>query len=165
MQQGDQQAFAEIYDRFNGALYGVCMGILKRPDLAKDALQKAFVKIWQKAKLFRAEKASLYTWMLQITRNTAIDIYRSESRKNGIQNDEFSVHLIDQVKNVRLNEEAMDIKEHIEQLEEEVGIIIRMAYLGGYTQKQISDYLKIPLGTVKTRVRTGLMQLRRIYKK
>ena len=103
--------------------------------------------------------------MLQITRNTAIDIYRSESRKNGIQNDEFSVHLIDQVKNVRLNEEAMDIKEHIEQLEEEVGIIIRMAYLGGYTQKQISDYLKIPLGTVKTRVRTGLMQLRRIYKK
>ena len=161
---GDQKALAEIYDRFSDALYGVCIHILKRPEQAQDALQKAFIKIWQKAKSYDPDKAGFYTWMLRITRNTAIDIYRSEMRHKNIQNESFSVHILDSSDTIELNEDTIDLKDHLSALDGDHADILRLAYIGGFTQKQISEQLDIPLGTVKTRVRNGLKKLRNIYK-
>jgi RNA polymerase sigma-70 factor (ECF subfamily) len=165
IQSGEKKAVSELYENYKGALFGVCVNILKDRKRAEDALQKSFVKIWKKAKLYDPSKGKPYTWMLNITRNTAIDIYRSESRKKTIQDEELNVHLIDSVKSTENNPDTLDLKDKVGKLEQKYRAVLRLSYLGGYTQKEISKHLKIPLGTVKTRMRTAIQKLRKIYDK
>ena len=163
LQSGDQKAFAVIYDNYHKALYGICIQVLQKQELAEDALQKSFVKIWKKARTYDSSKGKFYTWMLNICRNTAIDIYRSESRKQSIQDEEFNVHLLEHIRSTETNTDVIDLKDRVEKLEQKYSEVLRLSYLGGYTQKEISKLLQMPLGTVKTRMRTAIQQLRNIY--
>lgn len=163
LHSGEREVISVLYDKYHKALFGVCFQILKDQGRAEDALQKSFIKIWKKGKNYDPGKGRLYTWLLNITRNTAIDIYRSESRNKTIRDEEFNVHLLEHIRSDEINTDAMDVNEKVESLDQKYRELIRLSYLGGYTQQEISKLLKMPLGTVKTRIRTAMQQLRKIY--
>ena len=162
LKQRDKAAFGKLYDNYSGALYGVILRILNNEEeMAQDVLQDSFVKIWNNFESYDSSKGSLFTWMLNIARNTAIDKTRSLKR-NPIQSLDQNVHLMESSPGHLINVDQIGLKETVDKLKPEHKIIIQMAYYGGMTQEEISTELKIPLGTVKTRARAALTELRRI---
>jgi RNA polymerase sigma factor (sigma-70 family) len=166
----DQQAFSYLYDNYSGALFGIVYKMLDDRQLAEDVLQEAFVKIWNNFANYDSLKGRLFTWMLNITRNLTIDTVRSKGyRKQAkIQNSPNSVdNSTDNISgntNTSENFDALGIRKHLTLLKNDQKQIIDLAYFGGFTQDEISKQLAIPLGTVKTRMRTAIMELRKILK-
>ena len=163
MKQGDKKAFEELYDNYSGALYGVIFRVVKSEEVAADVLQATFVKIWSKIAQYDRKKSTIFTWMLNIARNTAIDQYRKTKREN-----ESPIQKLDNsVSNVE--SDSLDIKtnsigltEVIAELNPDYQLVVEYLYFKGYTQQELSDELSIPLGTVKTRARNALIELRKI---
>lgn len=160
---GDEVAFNELYDLYGGALYGSILKITRDQSLAEDILQVAFVKIWQKLSSFDPEKGSLFNWMYRIVRNTAIDKVRLKYNQVEIQTDDQSVYSISGERVTKIFEEGIGLNTIIEKLDPNEKSVIDLAFFGGFTQVEISRKLKIPLGTVKTRTRSALKQLRKIF--
>ncbi|MFN3918061.1 MAG: RNA polymerase sigma factor [Flavobacteriales bacterium] len=165
LQQKDTHAFSELYDNYSAALYGVIIKMVHNQEKANDILQDVFVKIWKNIDRLDLNKGSLYTWMLNITRNTTIDFLRSKNERVKIQSTEDNVALIDRNNNHTLNTDTLLLKELVEKLPAEQREIINLAYYCGRTQEEIAEELNIPLGTVKTRTRTALRELRKIMAK
>jgi RNA polymerase sigma-70 factor (ECF subfamily) len=161
LKQKDKGAFGDLYDRYSGALYGVVLRILNRDEEnAQDALQDAFVKIWKSFDSYDVSRGSLFTWMLNIARNTAIDKVRSLGRH---QIQSLNPNVLEMEGNVQTTKiDQIGLKEVIEKLKPEYRMLIELAYFGGYTQEEIAEKLSMPLGTVKTRVRSALQELRKI---
>lgn len=166
LQSGDADGFGIIYDRFGGALMGVVMKVLGNRELAEDVLQEAFVKIWDKRATYDASKGRLYTWMLNITRNSAIDAARNKHIKiaSKIRNVEDSVNSINKQSDTRQQEDSIGINELVDALLPEQKAIVDLMYFGGMTQDEVSQELNLPLGTVKTRARAALIKLREKFK-
>lgn len=166
LQSGAADGFGVLYDRFSGALMGVVMKVIGNRELAEDVLQEAFVKIWDKRSTYDASKGRLYTWMLNITRNTAIDAARNKHIKiaSKIRNVEDSVHSINKQSDIRQQEDSIGINELVDMLLPEQKAIVDLMYFGGMTQDEVSQELNLPLGTVKTRARAALMKLREKFK-
>jgi len=165
LQSGDEKALSDIYDLYSDALYGICLKILRNhTGMAEDAFQEAMVKIWKYASSYDPEKGKLFTWILNITRNTAIDYYRKMDRRSQIQNDISDVHITNpnMVRNPQTD--AIDVKDQLDNLSTDERDAIELAYFSGMTHQQISGQLEVPLGTVKTRIRRGIIKLRKIYK-
>lgn len=161
LKKGDKRSFELLYDNYSSALYGVVYRILRKEDAASDALQETFVKIWKKIQTFDDQKGRLYTWMLNIARNTAIDKVRKLKREGQVEIQTFESFVsTSDVHKVSMNMDHLGIKDVVEKLDEDHKIIIEYLYFGGYTQQEVSDELNIPLGTVKTRARNGLKKLR-----
>ncbi len=163
LQNRNQQAFAYLYDNYAGALNGVIYKLVDNKELAEDILQEAFVKIWNNFSSYDASKGRLFTWMLNLTRNLTIDTLRSKGYKkqSKISADENSVsNLADNTTAEKFD--AMGIRKHLNNLKPEQRGIIDMAYFKGYTQDEISKEMGIPLGTVKTRMRSAILELRKI---
>lgn len=159
----DKTAFGEFYDNYSGALYSVILRILNGDEeSSQDVLQDTFVKIWKNMDSYDASKGSLFTWILNIARNTAIDKTR-QKRNYSIQSLEDSVRIVDLKFNHTSNTDKIGLKEAIKNLKPEYQSVIDLAYFGGFTQEEISTHLKLPLGTVKTRVRSALIELRKIF--
>lgn len=158
----DKRAVSLIYENYSDALYGVIHKIIKDPDLAQDVLQESFIKIWKKAKTYDASKAKLFTWLYRIARNTAIDKYRSTSSKfeKEIQIEESNVYKLSVMS---LNQDAIDLKKHIAALDSKYQIVLNALFFEGMTQQEASDELEIPLGTVKSRLKIGLRELKKVY--
>lgn len=157
----DKVAFSYLYDNYSAALYGIVLRILKQDEKAsQDVLQEAFIKIWKKIESYDEFKGTLFTWMLNITRNTAIDALRSINR-HPIQSISDDVNIYDREHFYEMGEDKIGIKDTLSNLREEYKIIIQMAYFGGFTQEEISQKLEMPLGTVKTRTRAALSELRK----
>lgn len=163
LQSGDKAAFALLYDQYAGALYGVVTKIVKSDEAAQDVLQDSFVKIWKHAAMYQPDKGSFFTWMLNIARNTAIDQLRKEKRAHSseIQTLDSSVNIpaMDHTPNVQ----TIGVKDLVHQLPAEQRLMVEYIYYGGYTQQEVADELGIPLGTVKTRVRTAVNALRKYF--
>jgi RNA polymerase sigma-70 factor (ECF subfamily) len=163
LSRSDQKAIALLYDHYADTLFGVVMKITKNDeDLSKDILQEAFVNIWKYAKKYDSGKGRLFTWILNITRNKALDKLRSLNRKPEIQDFDFSVYDHDGG-GYSYGEDWMDIRKQVAKLDSEKRILIEHAYFLGFTQKEISENLDIPLGTVKTRMRAAMKELRSIF--
>lgn len=162
LQQKDNQAFSYLYDHYAPSLYGVIYKILGIEEVAQDILQETFIKIWNNIEQYDSTKGKLFTWALNIARNTAIDKLRSKEFKTKQQNHDLTSR---QVRNKR-DEHSQQIGEFtgftdvIKKLREEHRIIIDMMYFEGYTQAEVAERLGIPLGTVKTRARAALEHLR-----
>ncbi|NNE30725.1 MAG: sigma-70 family RNA polymerase sigma factor, partial [Saprospiraceae bacterium] len=141
---------------------GVIKNIVKDEALAADALQDTFVKYWQKGDQYDPEKSRLFTWLLRIARNTAIDKYRSISRRGEkeIQTADSLVH-IGGSKSPDMS--LLDMRDKVGSLEEKYQQVIRVLFFEGMTQKEASENLSIPIGTVKTRLRFALKELRKIF--
>ncbi|WP_309607839.1 sigma-70 family RNA polymerase sigma factor [Flavobacterium sp.] len=156
----DQKAFAYLYDNYSKALFGVIFSIVQEQEESEDILQKTFLKIWDNFDSYDASKGRLYTWMLNIARNMAIDYQRSKYNKNKIQNTDINVYTLN---NLTIADDSIDtigLKKVVEKLKAEHLILIELAYYKGYTQEEISKELNIPIGTVKTRIRKALLVLR-----
>lgn len=164
--QSNQQAFSVLYDNYSRALLGIVKKVITDDEIAEDVLQDAFIKIWNNRLMYNASKGRLYTWMLNITRNTSIDYLRSKQNKldEKIQRGENTVHEANRTHHVETNIDRIGIKAIVDSLKEDQRRLIDMAYFEGYTQEEIAAKLSIPLGTVKTRVRAALSVLRKIIR-
>jgi len=151
-----------LYDHYADTLYGVIKTIVKDESLAKDVLQESFVKFWQKGHLYDPKKSRLFTWLLTITRNTAIDKIRSLQNRRGkeIQMPEYDVNVGG---TNSMFVDGIDIQEQLGRLEVKYKQVIHALFFQGMTQQEASEALDIPLGTVKTRLRSGMKQLRKIF--
>ena len=159
----DAKRFGIVYDYFSPSLLGVIKKIVKYDELAEDVLQDGFMKIWNKAKFYDARKSRLFTWMLNIMRNTAIDYLRSKQGKIEKKNqsvDTFGVMDLPGFA-VESDHEHIGLKKMVSELKTDQHEIINLAFFEGYTQDEIAKKLQIPLGTVKTKCRNALMSLRK----
>jgi len=142
--------------------FGVANKVVRNNELAQDVLQESFVKIWKKSDTYDSSKAKLFTWLFRITRNTAIDKLRSVNTKSDkeIQIDVSDVYNlgVDGIK-----PEFIDVRENLEKIEDKYQIVLEALFFMGMTQQEASDELDIPLGTIKSRLKIGLRELRKIY--
>lgn len=166
IKKGDEKAFSVLYDNYSRALMGVVKKVVTDDVISEDVLQEVFVKIWNNRLSYDASKGRLYTWMLNIARNSSIDYLRSKQNRfdEKIQRGENSVYEMNRTGHVQTSTDHIGIKSLVGKLKEDQRILIDLAYFEGYTQEEISKELGIPLGTVKTRVRAALMVLRDILK-
>jgi RNA polymerase sigma-70 factor (ECF subfamily) len=156
----DNQAFGYLYDHYSGALYSVVKQVVGDAEVSNDVLQETFVNIWRKIELYDESKGRLFTWMLNIARNAAIDKTRSKSFQQSsklqpIMDGDGANH-----PSVRMGIDDYGLKKVMQKLKEEQRLLINLSYYQGFTHEQISKALDIPLGTVKTRIRSALTQLR-----
>lgn len=162
----DVVAYNVLYDNYSPALYGIVARIIPAEEIAQDILQDVFVKIWKSIDMYDKSKGRLYTWMLNIARNSAIDYSRSKQFKleNKIQDIDNSVYEVNSQTSTSFNSDTIGLKEEVVKLKEDYRIIIDFIYFKGYTQEETAKELNIPLGTVKTRIRAALIELRKTIK-
>ena len=163
--RGDQQAISLAYDHYSHALFGIVRRIIHSEELAQEILHNVYIKVWKNSDKYDRSKGRLFTWLANIARNSAIDATRSAAYKRVQKTD-----ILDPaVYNSKTNSEQLNIKDSglrkvINQLDEKYRVLIDLAYYQGYTQSEIVEELGIPLGTVKTRLRTALKELREVLK-
>jgi RNA polymerase sigma-70 factor, ECF subfamily len=159
---GEQSALQPLYVRTSAKLYGICLRLLKNPDDAQDVLQSVFVTAWQKAHAFDPAKASPITWLAAMTRNRAID--RLRQRSGNLEDLEAAADVADdQPSAIEVIEEAQDrtrLSHCLEELEERPRTMIRAAFLDGATYPELARREGVPLSTMKSWIRRGLMKLR-----
>ncbi|HEY0245866.1 MAG TPA: sigma-70 family RNA polymerase sigma factor [Mucilaginibacter sp.] len=158
-------AVETLYDMYASSLFGVISRIVIDEHVAEDVLQETFVKIWHSFSSYSTEKGRLFTWMVNIARNLSIDKIRSKDFKNQNKNRELenNVTFIDEQKNTVYKPELLDIKELVETLNPEQKSILDLVYFKGYTHVEAAEKLGIPLGTIKTRLRMAIQQLRKHF--
>jgi RNA polymerase sigma-70 factor (ECF subfamily) len=156
----DEQAFSYLYDHYSGSLYSIVLQIVKSPQIASDVLQEIFINIWRRIDSYDPIKGRLFTWMLNISRNASIDMLRSKNYQNSQKNQEITdnVYGVDQV--TQTNIDSIGLTKFLGKLRPELRVLIELAYFKGYTHDEIAQIEDIPLGTVKTRIRNALLQLR-----
>ncbi len=163
----DNQAFAFLYDHYAGALYSIIRQIITdNSELAGDVLQEVFINIWRKIESYDQTKGRLFTWMLNIARNASIDTLRSKSYQNAKKNQELPDNVYKGASNqtTQQNIDNIGLKKVLEKLKPEHRVLVDLAYFKGFTHEEIAEMMTIPLGTVKTRIRNALLQLREYLK-
>lgn len=165
LQSKDERGFSILYDNYSSALYGVILKIVRSEEIASDVMQDAFVKIWKNIEAYNRTKGTLFTWILNVARNTAIDRIRSQEFQNSQKNQDLdtSVNFIDNQGSSQFDVDAIGIKKVVENLRPEYQQMIDLLYFQGYTQAEVADEFGIPLGTVKTRVKAAIVQLRQYF--
>jgi len=163
LKEKNNKAFGYLYDNYSAALFGIIHQIIDDNELASDILQEVFINIWRRIETYDPSKGRLFTWMLNIARNASIDTLRSKNYQNSKKNQE----LPDDVNNIgsgtpiiQANIDNIGLRKILERLKPEHRILIELAYFKGYTHEEISKIENIPLGTVKTRIRNALLQLK-----
>lgn len=164
LKERQQSAFSYLYDNYSGALFSVIHAIIPDHDMAGDVLQEVFVKIWRQTESYDATKGRLFTWMMNIARNASIDLLRSKNYQNNSQNRELTENVYEHVGSTITNIDRIGLRKLVHTLKDEQKLLVELSYFEGYTQDEISKMLNIPLGTVKTRLRAALLQLREMVK-
>lgn len=165
LQSKDQRGFSILYDNYSSALYGVILKIVRTEEIAADVMQDSFVKIWKNIEGYNRTKGTLFTWMLNVARNTAIDKIRSQDFQNSQRNQDLdsTVEIIDNQASSQFDIDAIGLKKVVENLRPEHRQMIDLLYFQGYTQTEVAEEFGIPLGTVKTRVKAAIVQLRQYF--
>jgi RNA polymerase sigma factor (sigma-70 family) len=158
-------AVEALYDMYSSSLFGVISRIVIDEHIAEDVLQETFLKIWHSFSSYSTEKGRLFTWMVNIARNLSIDKIRSKDFKNQNKNRELenNVTFIDEQRSTVYKPELLGIKELVETLKPEQKSILDLVYFKGYTHVEAAEELGIPLGTIKTRLRMAIQQLRKHF--
>ena len=169
----DEKAFNYLYENYSGALYGLILKIVLESNYADEVIQDVFMKIWKNIDQYDTSKGRLYTWMINISRNTAIDYVKSKGYQNQLKNQsitnfvnrEETISLSDRLSNVSENNtDLIGMSSVINGLKPEWKELIDLAYYQGYTQIEIAEKLAIPIGTVKTRTRSAMLELKELLK-
>ena len=158
-------AVEALYDMYSSSLFGVISRIITDTATAEDVLQETFVKIWHSFSGYSSEKGRLFTWMVNIARNLAIDKVRSKDFKNQNKNQELenNVTFIDEQRSSVYKPELLGIKDLVGTLKPEQKSILDLVYFKGYTHVEAAEELGVPLGTIKTRLRMAIQQLRKHF--
>ncbi|MEZ4883469.1 MAG: sigma-70 family RNA polymerase sigma factor [Chitinophagales bacterium] len=164
LRQKDKRAVSVLYQQYAKTLYGVIFKILDHKELANDVLQETFCKIWQRFSQYDDSKGRLFTWMLNIARNSAIDKTRSKEYKKLTQYQDQQLTIENNFLGLKYsnNTDLIGIKDLINNLEPKYKNLIDLIYFQGYTQQEAAQELSLPMGTVKTRLRTAILLLRKI---
>lgn len=162
----DKSAISYLYDNYAHALNGVIYRIVGDEDISSEVLQDAFVKIWSNIQSYDPKKGRLFTWMLNISRNLAIDKTRSKEYKKSQKTDDISksVYVKESSNNLEVQVDGIGVRDLLKNLNPDQELIVDLLYFKGYTQTEVADEYEIPLGTVKTRLRSALIQLRKFIK-
>jgi RNA polymerase sigma-70 factor (ECF subfamily) len=159
--RSDEQALSELYRRFSRLAYGLAFRILRDDALAQDAVQEAFLGVWRAAGRFTAERAKPSTWLLTLVHRRAVDLVRREERRRTEQlQPDSEPSGTEGPDELELLSERQSIREALRKLPPEQREAIELAYYGGYTQSELAERLGQPLGTIKSRMFTGLARLR-----
>lgn len=164
LRSGDEKALEKAYDRYSGAVYGVLLKILHNEEAAEDVLQDTFIKIWKNISRYDDTKGAFFTWVINIARNTAIDLLRSKNFRisSSFRDIETSRVTVDRQASSTLSTDTIGLKEKVLKLNPDHQLMIDMQYFLGYTQSEVAEELGMPLGTVKTRTRAALGELRKM---
>ncbi len=156
-------AFEYLYDNYSPALYGVVFNVVRNEETANDVLQDVFVKIWKNFDSYDPAKSRIYTWMLNVARNSAIDKLRSVSslQKNEVRKDQDFILNI--VASSSTYTDGIGLDKLVNSLDKEQKEVIELLYYKGFTQVEAAEELNIPLGTVKSRVRLAVNKLRKFF--
>jgi len=159
LQQQDRAAIGELYDAYGDALFGVVLRIVHSRELAEQVLQDTFVKVWRNVSSYDASKGRLFTWLLNIARNTAIDVTRSAHFQQSRKTDSIE-NLLHTPGGDALNPDHVGLREVVDRLDDKYRLLIELVYFKGYTQEEAAEETNIPLGTIKTRLRYAIAELR-----
>jgi RNA polymerase sigma-70 factor (ECF subfamily) len=168
MARGDRAAFAELYDRFSGPLYGTALRILRDATEAQDVVHDTFVVLWEKAAVFESQRGSAFSWAITLVRHRAIDRVRMRRRRADLLADSAPGDLgYDDAATTNsgsdsaaVGDEARAVRAAVANLPLEQKHALELAFFGGLTQEEIAQKLAQPLGTIKARIRRGLLKLR-----
>ena len=159
----DDSALAELYDRFGRVAYGLALRIVRDEALAEDAVQDAFLTVWRSANRFLAERGRASTWILTLVHRRAVDLVRREDRRRAEPIDERPDDAAPATEEeASLFFQRQLIREALRQLPDEQRETLELAYYGGYTQSELAERFGQPLGTIKSRMFTGLSRLRKL---
>jgi RNA polymerase sigma factor (sigma-70 family) len=158
----DDAALAELYDRFGRVAYGLALRILRDDALAQDAVQEAFLAVWRSADRFLAERAKASTWILTLVHRRAVDLVRREDRRRGepLERAPEPASPATAEDEAALGFERRVVQEALRRLPPEQREALELGYYGGLTQSELAERLDQPLGTIKSRMFTGLARLR-----
>ena len=165
--QGDAEAFAVLYDRHSRAAYSLAYRMMGERQAAEDLSQDAFLKLWRSAKSYRAERASVRTWLLSIVHNRGIDLLRTVASHRRTQ-EKIEVSAPKSQPSEAFaeswrNSQRDQVREALSTLPKEQLKILELAYFSGCTHVEIAELLDVPLGTVKGRMRLGLKKIKEYF--
>jgi RNA polymerase sigma-70 factor (ECF subfamily) len=166
---GDEAAFGILYRRLAPGLYGLALRMMNDAKEAEDVLQEGFTYIWRKADTYNPARSTAFAWAVMIVRNKAIDKLRTRQRTEKLREKvgaeaEFFVEQDDSSAQEPLfRERNAQVREAVKQLAPEQRQALELAFFSGLTHEQIAEQLGIPLGTIKARIRRGLLRLRDLF--
>ncbi len=162
--RGQDEAFAELYDRTSSRVYGLVLRVVRSPDHAAEVTQEVFVEVWQQAARFDVARGSVLAWMITMAHRRAVDRVRSVTRSSS-RDEQWAAHAHEQGHDAAW--EAVEHRLDVERVRRGLGSLteiqreaVGLAFFGGYTHTEVAGLLQLPLGTVKTRIRDGLIGLR-----
>src|SRR5579862_4744244 len=161
--RSEQSALAELYDRYGRPAYGLALRILRDVTLAEDAVQEAFTSLWRTASRFVPERGKASTWILTLVHRKSVDIVRREQRRRAdalVEEAGAQAGAADEEAWLRLQRER--VQHALRQLPDQQREAIELAYYGGFTQSELAERLGQPLGTIKSRMFSGLSHLREL---
>ena len=165
LKKRDSEAFEYLYHNYKGALFTVILQIIPDRESAGDVLQEVFVVAWKNIDKYDTGKGRLFTWLYNVTRNCAINTTRSKNYKAQQKNDSIDnyVNYVDEKESHVLNINQIGLRKQVHRLREDYKNVLELSYFNGFTHEEIATALKIPLGTVKTRLRNALIELRKQF--
>ena len=165
LKKHDNDAFAYLYNNYKGALFTVIRQIIPDIENAGDVLQEAFIMAWKNIDKYDAGKGRLFTWLFNVTRNCAINTTRSKIYKTQLKNDSINnyVNYVDEKESQVLNINQIGLRKQVHQLRIDYKNVLELSYFNGFTHEEIAKILNIPSGTVKTRLRNALIELRKQF--
>lgn len=162
LQAQDRAAIGTLYDAYGSALFGVVLRIVQQRELAEQVLQDTFVKAWRNGGSYDSSKGRLFTWLLNIARNTAIDATRTAHFQNSRKTDSLD-SLVHTPGGEGISTDEIGVREVVNRLDEKYRTLIDLVYFQGYTQEEAAEKTGIPIGTIKTRLRYAINELRGIF--
>ena len=159
----ERKGIDDLYTAYSPLLFGVILRIVKQTDLSENVLQDVFVKVWQNIHQYDQTKGHFGAWLMNIARNTAIDLVRSKDFRNNARTDEVVPGMASRF-STEMNVDHIGLREVVGKLALKHRQLIELLYFEGYTQAEVSEELDIPLGTVKSRVRKAFMDLRKLLR-
>ena len=161
IKQRNEKGLNCLYDQYSAALNGIAFRILYSEKLAEEVIQEVFLKIWNKIDQYDENKSTLFTWMSRIARNSALDIKRLKKFQH-VQNTDSLDLGKHNIGSSRLDDAGLDTSALTAKLDKKHKMVLDYIYLEGYTHKETAEALQIPLGTVKTRIRNAISELRTV---
>ena len=162
--RGNRTAFAQLYDRIAGAVYGTILRVLRDPSMAEEVAQDVLLEVWQKAPNYERSLGKASSWVLVTAHRRAIDRVRSEQARRNRDAQAGRANLevpFDSTADATINQqESSQVRQNLGNLTDAERAVIALAYFGGHTYREVAEMLDLPLGTVKTRMRSGLNRLR-----
>jgi RNA polymerase sigma factor (sigma-70 family) len=161
----ENDAFEYLYLNYKNSIYAIITQFISDEAISNDVLQDVFVAVWKNIDKYEPEKGRLFTWLHTLARNTTINTLRSKAYKSEQKNDNIEniVSTIDIDQNTTFNIDTIGLRKYVDQLRTDYKNVINLSYFHGHTQEEIAKILDIPIGTVKTRLRNGLIEIRKQF--